>query len=99
MEGLKNVRGDFELLSRDFDLDMDHLANQADYNRINKEFEIVFLNSTFPPYFLKASKFNMPKFEFIKSDIEDIMQIGRIADMSEFNEPIIAVNTFTLEIH
>ena len=41
----------------------------------------------------------MPSFETVKNDIEDLMQIGRIVDMSEYNEPIIAVNTFTLEVH
>ena len=93
------MKGDFELLSRDFDLDMDFLANQADYSRINREFEHLLQNVESPPYFLWASRFMMPSFETVKNDIEDLMQIGRIVDMSEYNEPIIAVNTFTLEVH
>ena len=78
---------------------MDFLANQADYNKIHKEFISIYQNQCFKPYFLRGAKFSLPKFETVKQDIQDLMQIGKILDTTEYHVPLVSVNTFNLEVY
>lgn len=92
------LKEDFDSYLKDFDIDMDFLANQADYNRINKEFESIKENQYFKPYFLRGAKFSMPRFETVKEDISELMSLGKILDTTEYQTPLVTVNTFNLEV-
>lgn len=41
-ENLHTLKEDFDRFLKDFDIEMDFLANQADYNKIHKEFLSVY---------------------------------------------------------
>jgi len=79
-------------------MEMDALANRADYSKLKRGFDVILENMNKKPYFLKAATFKPPKFETVKNDIEELMSIGKIIDTSEYSSPLIAVNTYSLEL-
>lgn len=51
-EQMQTLKDEFDAFLKDFDTDMDFLANQADYNRIYKGFLSIYENQNVKPYFL-----------------------------------------------
>jgi len=40
----------------------------------------------------------MPRFETVKEDISELMSLGKILDTTEYQTPLVTVNTFNLEV-
>ena len=97
-ENLQETEGELQTFTAEFDVDMDYQANKAGYERLRQRFEEIRTEQARKPYFLRNSKFVTPTFETVASDLEDIMDFGRIVDNCEFSEPLITMNTYNFEL-
>ena len=95
---IKEVESDIYTFSKEFDLEMEHQANKAGYEMVRMRFEELRENQERKTYFLRNSKFVPPTFEIVSSDLEDIMDIGRVVDNCEYSEPLTIMNTYSFEL-
>lgn len=97
-ENIKEVENDLHTFADEFDLDMDQQANRAGYKRVKDLYEEVKAEQDRKTFFLENSAFVPPTFETVSSDVDEIMDFGRIIDNSEFSEPLIVMNTYNFEL-
>ena len=48
--------------------------------------------------FFKSSEFKYPTFSYINHDLELIDSLGKITDNSDFSMPLVAFNTYQLQV-
>ena len=97
-EEIKNIEADLQSFINEFDRDLENQANRTPYESIKQRFEEMQENQERKTYFLRNSKFVPPSFETVSTDIEDLMDFGRIVDNWEFSEPLITLNTYNFEL-
>ena len=79
-EEIKNIEADLQSFINEFDRDLENQANRTPYESIKQRFEEMQENQERKTYFLRNSKFVPPSFETVSTDIEDLMDFGRIVD-------------------
>jgi hypothetical protein len=97
-ETIEEIEGDLHTFTEEFDVDMEHQANRAGFEMIKNRFDEVKTEQQRKNYFLRNSKFEPPKFDTVATDVEDIMDFGRVVDQSEFSQPLIIMNTYNFEL-
>ena len=83
----------------EFDNDMDFLANKASFDGYVAELLTMETDIKKGTNFFKVSEFKEPTFNFLNHELELIDQLGKITDISDFSMPLVAFNTYQLEIY
>jgi len=81
----------------DFDLEMDFMANRANFDYYWQEFKQLESKMKKATNFFAVSEFKPPKFESMASEIEIVDEIGKITDNSDFSMPLVVFNTYNLK--
>ena len=95
---LNDLEDDLTSFTQEFNFDMDSQANRAGYEGFKERFEEIQSEKSKESNFLRNSKFVYPTFDTVATDVEDIMDYGRIVDNSEYSKPLIVMNTFNFEL-
>lgn len=95
---LNDLEDDLTSFTQEFNFDMDSQANRAGYEGFKERFEAIQSERSKDTNFLRNSKFVYPTFETVATDIEDIMDYGRIVDNCEYCKPLIVMNTFNFKL-
>lgn len=86
-----------KVYTEEFDYEMHYQANIAGYESIKDNFIEVVNNHQKKPYFLRNAKYVPPSFVTVPTDLEDMMDVGRLVDNCEFTKPLILMNTYNFE--
>ena len=95
---LAEYKADFDDFILDFDIEMDFLANQANFeNGYKTEYKELLtdrINRRSDNDIFSRSAFKMPSFHRIgQKDMEVIDHIGKIVDNSDFSMPLVVFNS------
>jgi hypothetical protein len=88
----------FEFIS-EFDNEMDIMANKAALDGYLADLQIMEADIKKGVNFFKVSSFREPTFNFLNHELELIDQMGKVTDTSDFSMPLVAFNTYHLEIY
>jgi hypothetical protein len=94
----KDTENELQIYAEEFSLDMDFQANKAGFNMIKERYEEVMAEHLRKAYFLRNAKYVPPSFQTVRTDVEGIMDIGRIVDNCEFTRPLTLMNTYNFEL-
>ena len=92
---MDEFKSEFDLFYKEFDMEMDFHANRAEFMKLLKGYEDLSKLSNKKPFFLEAAKFSLPRFETVKSDLEDLLSIGKVSDTSPHSMPMVVLNTYS----
>lgn len=96
-QDLKDYVKEFDDFLLDFDLEMDFMANRANFDYYWQEFKQLESKMKKATNFFAVSEFKPPKFESMASEIEIVDEIGKITDNSDFSMPLVVFNTYNLK--
>ncbi|CDW86358.1 kelch motif family protein [Stylonychia lemnae] len=95
---LKNYSLDFTEFLNDFDFEMDYLANKASLDGQVQELMFIETELKKGSQFFKSSDFKFSTFSYLALELENIDQLGKITDNSDFSMPLVAFNTYQLQV-
>jgi len=81
----------------DFDCDMDYMANRANFDYYWQEFKQLEATMKKSTNFFSVSEYKYPTFQTMKSELDQIDNLGAIADNSDFSMPLVVFNTYNLQ--
>ena len=81
---------------QDFDLEMDFMANRANFDYYWQEFKQLEATMNKPTNFFAVSEFKFPTFLSMQSEIDSIDSLGQVQDNSDFSMPLVVFNTYNL---
>ena len=98
MHELEKFRLDFKDFFEEFDKEMDYLANKASFDNYKQEMNEIESEIKKPSQFFMCSSFKYPTFGHVQADTDWVANLGRITDNSDFSMPLVAFNTYSLEL-
>ena len=99
LQELKTFSVDFSEFFSDFDAEMDYLANKATLDGQVQELQFIEQELKKGTLFFKAAEFKYPTFQHINNELELIDNMGKITDNSDFAMPLVAFNTYQLQVY
>jgi hypothetical protein len=93
---LREFVKDFDYFMQDFDLEMDFLANRANFDYYWQEFKQLEQTMSKPTNFFAVSEFKFPTFLHMQAEIDSLNALGQVQDNSDFSAPLVVFNTYNL---
>ena len=81
---------------QDFDVEMDFMANRANFDYYWQEFKQLEQTMKKSTNFFSVSEFKYPQFDHMQSEMDQVDQIGKITDNTDFSMPLVVFNTYNL---
>lgn len=99
LKELKNFSNEILEFMNEFDNEMDFLANKASFDGYITDLQVMETDIQKGVNFFKVSSFREPTFNYLNHEFELIDQLGKVTDISDFSMPLVAFNTYQLELY